>query len=161
MSVEQVGIRKWRVRVQYRDPRTGRSRSFERTVEGARRDALGVESQLRAQAKRGAERKQRLKLSAYASSWIASRVGAVRPSVAKKYATSLDLHVLPALGDYYLDALTPADVQTYVVERSKRAAGNTVLNELRLIRTTARDSVAAGYAERNWADRVKPPPVLG
>jgi integrase len=51
-------------------------------------------------------------------------------------------------------------VQQYVANRlGDGAAGNTVLNELRLIRTISRDSVAEGLAERHWADRVKPPAV--
>jgi integrase len=34
-----------------------------------------------------------------------------------------------------------------------------VLNELRLLRTMAKDSVAEGYADRDWCDRVRAPKV--
>jgi integrase len=162
MSIEQVGPKKWKVRVQYRDPRTGRSRSLEKVVSGPRRAAADKEAELRGEAKRAGERKPRQKLRTYATSWIGSRQGSLKPSVARKYATSLDLHVLPALGDFFVDAIQPSDVQSYVADRTEAGAGgNTVLNELRLIRTIARDSVAEGAAARNWADRVKPPDVEG
>ena len=160
-DIEQVDKKKWKVRVQYRDPRTGRSRSFEKLVNGSRRDAVAVRDGFRGRARAG-ERKQKQRLRTYARSWLASRAAALKPSVATKYATSLDRHVLPALGDFYVDALQPGDVQVFVTDRLRAGAGgNTVLNELRLLRTIARDSVAEGAAPRNWADRVKPPPVEG
>jgi len=161
MSIEQVGPRKWRVRVQYRDPRTGRSRSLERIVDGSRREAAAKEVELRGRAKSAGERRPRQKLRTFARSWLASRVGSLKPSVALKYATSLDRHVLPALGDLYLDAITHTDVQDYVNARAAASAGNTVLNELRLIRTISRDSFADGAAPRHWGDRVKPPTIQG
>ncbi len=42
---------------------------------------------------------------------------------------------------------------------AKLEGGNTVLNELRLLRTIARDAVSEGYSDRYWCDRVKPPKV--
>jgi integrase len=62
------------------------------------------------------------------------------------------------LGDLYVAAIAPSDVSKYVSDRiAARASGYTVLNELRLLRTMAKDSVADGYADRDWCDRVPAP----
>lgn len=165
-SIEELGPKKFRLRVQSRDSRTGRKVSRGKTVHGTRAQALRELDGLKQRVREGAK-PRRLKLQAYATSWIASRAeqvraGTMKPSVLRKYATGLDLHILPVLGDRYVDSLTHADVQDYITGRlasGVACAGNTVLNELRLLRTIARDSFAAGVAPRYWADRVKPPEV--
>ncbi len=159
MSIKRLGPKLYQVRVQFRDPKTKRKRSLEKTVNGTERDARRAERELAAVRDQGGRRKAQT-LRAFAKSWLRTRLPTLKPSVAKKYATSLDLHIGPALGDYLLDKIAPSDVQDYVNERvAAGAAGNTVLNELRLLRVLARDSVAEGAAPRNWADRVKAPPV--
>jgi integrase len=158
--LKQLGPRRWLARVQYRDPRTKRKRSLERIVEGPEREARRVHAALEAEAKQAAAPRSREKLAAYARSWIASRLPHLKPSVADKYAGSLDRHIVPALGDLPVDMITPADVQGYVNDRvAAGAAGNTVLNELRLLRTMSKDSQAEGQADIDWAARVKPPTV--
>lgn len=158
--LKQLGPRRWQVRIQFRDPRTKRKRSLERIVEGPEREARRVHAALELEASRAAEPRSRERLAAFAKSWIASRLPHLKPSVVDKYANSLDRHILPALGDLFVDVITPADVQGYVNDRvAGGAAGNTVLNELRLIRTLSKDSVAEGLADRDWAARVKPPAV--
>jgi len=163
-SITPLGPKKWKVRVQSRDKRTGRKVSRNKVVHGTEAQARRALDELKQLVRAGAK-PQRLKLRAFSTSWIASRAravaaGTMKPSVARKYANSLDRHILPVLGDMYLDALTQVDVQDYVTGRIKAgAAGNTVLNELRCLRTIARDSFAAGAAPRYWADRVKAPEV--
>lgn len=158
--LKQLGPRRWLARIQYRDPRTKRKRSLERIVEGSEREAKRVHAALELEASRAAEPRSRERLAAYAKSWIASRLPHLKPSVADKYANSLDRHILPVLGDLFVDVITPNDVQGYVNDRVEGgAAGHTVLNELRLLRTIAKDSVAEGLADRDWAARVKPPAV--
>jgi integrase len=163
-SITPLGPKKWKVRAQSRDSRTRRKVSRSRVVHGSEAQAQRVLRDLLQEVRDGAK-PRRLQLRTYASSWIASRAKLVaaeqmKPSVLKKYATSLDLHILPVLGDMYMDALTHDDVAQYVSDRlasGVSCAGNTVLNELRLLRTMARDSFAAGVAPRHWADRVKAP----
>lgn len=159
MSIKREGPRRYLVRVQFRDPKTKRKRSLEARVEGTRQDAE-KEYQRLLDARSEGGRRQSQTLRAFAKSWLRSRAPSLKPSVAAKYANSLDRHIAPALGDYLLDMITPSDVQGYINARvAADASGNTVLNELRLIRTIARDSVAEGQAPRYWADRVKPPAV--
>lgn len=159
-SIKKLGPNLYLVRLQWRDPKApARKKSLQRRVTGSHRDARRALDELRVEAAAGGRRKVQT-LRDYSRSWIAARAATLKPSVARKYATSLGLHILPVLGDHRLDRLEPSDVQAYVHDRvGAKAAGNTVLNELRLLRAIARDSMADGSAPRNWADRVKPPAV--
>jgi integrase len=58
----------------------------------------------------------RLKVGDYARSWIKRKLNRkeVGEDAAKVYAAALEDHVLPALGDYYYDALAEADIQTWI-----------------------------------------------
>jgi hypothetical protein len=153
VPIKKLPDGRWHVRVQATDQRTGRTINRKGTA-ATRREGEELERQFRAEAAAGG-RRQRQQLSTYAKSWAAARRDALKPSVRAKYGNALALHILPALGDFYLDAITPGDVQQYVADRvAAGAAGNTVLNELKLLRTIAADSVADGAAPRDWATRV-------
>lgn len=159
-GIERIGPGRYRIRIQSRDARTGQKTSRRKIVLGTLADARRARDVLVVEARRKRERRERPTLTAYAQSWLTVKARALKPSVARKYMTSLDLHILPALGRMRMDSLQHTDVRKYVADRVKAgASGNTVLNELRLMRTLARDSVADGTAPRNWADRVKPPEV--
>lgn len=160
MSIEEIGPRMFRVRAQWRDPKTGRKRSATELHEGDRRGARALLSRLRAEGRAAGARPKRQRLAQYARSWMQSRVLRIRKSTAVRYASALDKHILPVLGDYWLDKLDRDDVQAYVNARVEAGAqGNTVLNELRVIRAMAKDAVADRVCAANWADRVTPPKV--
>lgn len=158
-GIKRTGPRTFAVRVYVLDGRTGRRVNRKATVTGSMADARRVRAELLAEAKSTAPARRRLRLSDYAASWLELRAERLKPSVAAKYGTSLERHVLPVLGDLYLDTIAPTDVREYVAARLKVAQGNTVLNELRLLRTIARDAKADGLCETYWCDRVSAPPV--
>lgn len=157
-GIRQISKGVWAVRAQIKDPRTGRTLNLKRTVQGSRADALRVKAELVAEVRTGPGKRARVQMRSFSASWLAQRESSLKPSVRMKYTTSLRLHIVPFLGDLYLDSITPADVRAYLASRSE-AAGNTVLNELRLLRTIARDAVSEGLSDRYWCDRVAPPKV--
>jgi integrase len=158
-GIERLGPGKFRIRAQANDPRTGRRMEREETLRDATQaQAKARLAELRAELRAGHAARKRPRLKDYGASWLEQRAPLLKPSVVAKYGNSLLRHVNPRLGEMYV----PGDIQGYVADRlAEKAAGNTVLNELRLLRTLARDSVAEGIAARHWADRVKPPPVRG
>lgn len=161
MSMKQIGPRLWELRVQWRDPKTGGKRSLQERFEGTERAAGSRLAALRRDAKAIGARPERQKLEAFARSWMASRVArGIKPSALARYASALDTHILPALGDYWMDRIERDDVQAYVNARTLDGAkGHTVMNELRLLRAMARDAAADGASPKNWCDRVIPPAV--
>jgi integrase len=162
-GIQQAGKGRFLVRVKRIEARTGLMANRKATVLGTFADAERVRDELRRQLASTVEKRAPIRLKAYAESWLRRRVerNEIRDSVARKYGYSLR-HILPILGDLYVHTITRADVEGYVALRKAEAGikgGNTVLNELRLIRTIAKDTVAEGYASADWAARIKPPKV--
>lgn len=158
-GIKQVDRGTWKVRVKRIDQRTGRQVNRKTTVTGTKADALRVRDQLRAELASTVAARPRIRLSEFAAQWVEQRAGRLKAGTLRRYGYSLE-HIVPALGDLYLDALAPSDVAAYVTQRTAaKASGYTVLNELRCLRTMAKDAMAEGYSERDWCLRVPAPKV--
>jgi integrase len=160
-GIKKLGPSQWQIRVHRTDQKTGRQVDVKRKISGTRKEAEAALEELLAEYRAGGP-KNRVRLAVFARSWLDARVETLKPSVSHRYATALDHHVLKALGEFFVDAIAPSDVQRYVTDRlNEGAAANTVNNELRVLRTIARDAVAAGASPRNWTERVRAAPVTG
>jgi integrase len=163
-GIKQIGKNRWQVRVKRQSATTGRRVNRKATVTGTKQDARSMRDRLRQELASTQAQRPRMRLSEYAPSWLAQRAANpdMKRNTIRKYGYGLQ-HILPVLGDMYLDAITPSDVERYLALRAAqpKAAANTRLNELRLLRVLARDSMRDGYATRYWCDRVKPPKVAG
>src|SRR5215471_16273422 len=100
------------IRVQEVHPRTGlmidvRRRVRCETVE----EAVAAQVKLRAESLGDGDRTEpkRVRLGDYARSWLSGRLPTLKPSTAARYADTLDRVILPVLGRFYLNALTPED----------------------------------------------------
>lgn len=153
------GKNRWKVRVRRLEARTGLPAERKATVGGSKRDARAARDRLCAELASTAASRPRTRLSVFADAWSERNAGRLKRTTRRRYGFAL-AHILPALGDVYIDALTPADVTAYVSARTASgAAGYTVLNELRVLRTIAKDTIAEGYAPRDWCHRVAAPDV--
>jgi integrase len=157
-GVRQLSKGRWSVRVKRVDARTGKVCNRKATVIGSRAQALQRRDELRAELASVTERRGRVQLRMYAEKWLEQRAPQLKRSTVRKYTYAIR-HVAELLGAIFVDALTSSDVAGYVASRLAVAAGNTVLNELRVLRVIARDSVADGVAVRYWCERVKAPAV--
>ena len=100
----------------------------------------------------GTTGEHRLRLGEYASSWMRGRFPP-KPSTRDKYVVVLDHHILPALGDYYVDAITPQDVLRW--RDAQHAKPSTVNSRLRVLRTLLRDAQAQLGLRRDPCARVR------
>ena len=159
-GIKQLGPGRFQVRVKRVEMRTGHKVNRKAIVNGTKADARRVRDELRDELASTQLSRARTRLSEYAPSWLERRAANpdMKRSVVRKYGYGLG-HIMAVLGELYLDSISPSDVAAYVAAR--KAAGNTVLNELRLLRTIAKDTVAEGYATKDWCARVKPPKVKG
>lgn len=101
--------KRWRVRY-IDDTGSPRERLFDRKP-----DAVVFDSQVRTDVSRGLyidPAEGRRKLSDYATSWQAARLG--RDSTAELVKRSFDLHIEPVLGDKALASVRPTHVQAFV-----------------------------------------------
>jgi integrase len=156
-GILSIGPNRWRVRAQARDGSTGKKISRSATVNGSKREAKVVLARLRSELDKEGARPKRIRFDDYATSWLAARIGRLKASTKAKYAITLDLHILPVLGDRYVDALRPSDVERLLAQ--SKLAGNTKLNMLRLLRTIAKDAQAEGVTPIYFCNRVAPPKV--
>lgn len=158
-GIEPDGRNQWRVRVKRIEKRTGRERNRKATVSGSKADARRERERICADLESTVAARPRIRLHAFVASWLELRAERLKPSTRRRYAASAQ-HIIPELGDLYLDAIAPSDVAAYVAGRTRaKAQGNTVLNELRMLRTVAKDAVSDGYSARDWCDRVTAPKV--
>jgi len=161
-GIKQIGKSRWQVRVKRIEKRTGRQVNRKATVTGTKADALRARDALRDELASTVAKRPRIRLSEFAASWLEQRaVSGLKRSTLRRYGFSLE-HIIPGLGEIYLDAIAPTDVRAYIAARmagEDPAAGYTVLNELRCLRTMAKDSIEDGYTDRDWCARVPAPPV--
>ncbi len=159
-GIKQISKGRFQVRVKRLNARTGRQVNRKATVIGTRADARRKRDEMRHELKSLAPMPRKIRLSEFAAQWLEQRAArGLKASTLRRYGYCLE-HIVPALGDLYVSVLGPVDVGAYIAARTKwGAAGYTVLNELRLLRVMAKDSIASGCAQIDWCARVAAPKV--
>ena len=171
-GIKQLGPNLFEIRVQARSRKTGQKTGRQEQFSGSLREAKLRQAELRANlVNAGAgPKKRRETLRTFARSWLASRVGELKPSVSTRYAIDLEVHILPAIGDHFLDALEPTDVGAFLGAATVKAKGakngqplsaNSKRNILRLLRLIAAAAIAAGHTARDFTAGLKAPTAEG
>jgi hypothetical protein len=114
-GVFKIDEKTFRIRVTATDLRTGRKKEMDRLLEGvSAQQAAKERAVLLEKLQEGTEHAPRMRVGAYAKLWIESKTALVDPYTAERYLDALENHILPALGDFYFDALRQTDVQAWV-----------------------------------------------
>lgn len=155
-GIKKLNQNQWRVRVTMRTAhgRLERSRRVTGTLDDAKACYRALQDEVASQASAAAS-ETRLTLGDYAAQWIERKANGLKPSTLAKYLVNLERHILPQLGDCWLDELRPRDVANFVAKDPGSAHSRR--GRLALLRQLARDSVADGYTERDWVARVRAP----
>ena len=157
-GIKSLGEGRYRVRLKWRDPKTGKAKEVDRTFEGlaSPAEANGRREELRAQLEAGElENRARMRVEDYARSWLSTKLPTLKPSTASRYACALDLHVLPHLGEMYIDAVERGDVVLMRDALGERLKPATVNGALRVLRTMFGDAELELDLARNPTTRVK------
>ena len=138
------------VRAQPRDPRTGKKRNVRRILRNASlTDAVVLRDQLMQQGDAVSTREpRRERLGEFASWWLDHKIGRgdIEPSTVDRYRTVIG-HLQPRLRDTYLECVTPADIEEWIVSATRPSGDNpgyspsTVNGWLRVMRTLFTDAV--------------------
>lgn len=148
----------YEIRVRGTCPRTGKMSSRWRMFQGSRAEAFQERDRLH-DVLRGeqTEAKERETLAAFAKSWLSTGLvrGDWRETTARRYAESLDLHILPRLGGVFVDALKPRDVERAIAEWASKYERATVNGWLRVLRTVLNAAMADGLIATNPASAVR------
>lgn len=165
---------KYWIRAKVVDPRTGKHKEIDRILEGVTaHEAAQKRDLLINEIKYPVEQAKKVRVGEFAQSWIEPKTLKLDSSTAKTYADALDKHILPALGDFYYDALTTVDVQRWIdgallrgwtseKRGSKRQSKtvrraytrDTVAGWFRVFRTMTRDAMAALQLPRDPTLRI-------
>jgi integrase len=154
----QLNTDLYEIRVRGISPTTGKMTSRWRQFEGSRRDALKERERLHEELKNEAQpTAARETLSIFARSWLSTGLARAdwRETTARRYAESLDLHVLPSLGHVFVDELTPRAIERALGDWAQKFARSSVNSWLRVLRTVLSDAVAQGMIANNPAARVR------
>lgn len=147
------------IRVRAISPRTGKMEARKRLFVGSKAEARSERERLREEieSEELVEHAQRETLEAFARSWLSTRLarGDLRENTAQRYPEGLDLHILPALGETHLDAITPRMVESVVTSWAARYKPTTVNGWLRLLRTILAEAQKHGLVRPNAALAVR------
>lgn len=147
------------VRVQRRDPRTGKPRDVRREIRcESLSAAVAVRERMLAEVAQDQPARERVRLRDYVRSWLSGRLPTLKPSTRARYADDLDRHILPALGDFYLDAFRPEDVHAWFGGLASKYAPATANGCLSLLKTVIADAVVQHGLPRNPTERMRAVP---
>ena len=145
-GIKKLGRGIFHVRVTITDPRTGKRKEKKDTIHGKIDDALAIREQLRATLTgRHAQRPKatRQQVAEFARAWLERKRNEIGATTVERYASTLDLHLVPYLGELYFDALGREDVQSWA--NARLAEGykvTTVKSWFRVLMTMTRDAIA-------------------
>lgn len=152
------------VRVQEVHPRTGlmidvRRRIRCETVE----EAVAAQVGLRAEhlGDGNLTEPKRVRLGDYARSWLSGRLPTLKPSTAARYADTLDRVILPVLGGFYLNAITPEDALRWFEGAAAGRAASTANGYLRVFKVMISDAAAQYRLAVSPAARLRAIPERG
>lgn len=144
---------RFRIRVKARDPKTGRLKELKKVLDVATHaKAAKAKQELREQFEAGSTTRNRVRLTDYARSWLRGKLPKLKPSTRDKYALVLGRHVLPAVGDHYVDKIDRDDVIAWL--DAQRGKPSTVNGRLRVLRTVMADATVDLDLARNPCARV-------
>lgn len=153
-GVTRLENAKFEIRVKIINPKTGKEKDIKRVIEAANPSAAAaMREELRTEATSDPlSMQERVRLADYATSWLNTKLGSLKPSTADRYASTLDLHILPMLGDYFVDAIEPADIRVWLDKQKGKPA--TVNGRLRVLKTLLADAAFELALPRNPAERI-------
>jgi integrase len=151
----------YEIRATGKDPRTNKIRERTHLKEGITlREAVKLREAWATEIRQGASGGGTAPtVATFANSWLSTRLDALKPSTAHRYAEILELHVKPAwrddagggLGDVYLDRLTPTMLREWAARHAR--------NDLALVRTLLRAAVLEYDLARDPTMGIKLKPV--
>lgn len=122
-------------------------------------EAVHLREELIAEFQAGRSQASRVRLDDYATSWILGKLPTLKVSTRRTYSDALDKHILPTLGRFYLDALSPDELRRWFAEKAARYAPATANCFLRVLKIMLADACEE-HDLRNPTSRIRSIPEL-
>ncbi len=176
-GVLKIDDKTYMIRLKATDPRTGMKKEVAKLLEGVSpQEAAQMRAELMDGIKNPVEQSRKVRVTDFAKLWIESKSLRIDFTTARTYVDALEGHILPALGNYYYDALTTQDVQRWIDDAIRNGYTIEVRNEagelvkqrraysrnsigvwFRVFRTMTRDAMVALNLQRDPTLRVELP----
>jgi integrase len=128
-GITEIGPLKYRIRVRLVDPKTGRRRQRIRAFEGTLAEAAVEQARLRSE-ETEATQKARLRLVDFATLWLEHKAVSVSHSTGERLAWEIGFHVVPVLGDFWVDAVSAADMRQWQAGRLAQGLAPATVNSV-------------------------------
>jgi integrase len=152
-GVKRLADGRYQLRWKVECPKTGRLLESAPIVEaGSPAEASRKRDQLQTDQESGTAAQKRPRLATYSISWLSGKRKTLKPSTLDRYARTLAHHIVPALGDFYIDAITHQDIVEW--RDAGTAAATTVNGWLRVLKTLLADATIAYDLPRDPSARV-------
>jgi integrase len=161
MKTKHAGIYKrgpgrYRIRATVTNPKTGRIVEADRRIkaksaEDARRQRDALKDALLADLTQD-QPGTRKRLREYAAEWYRAHLPSWKPSTRVEVASVVDGAILPTLGDYFVDAITKADIVAWRDAQPQRPS--TVNRRLRILKQILAEAAEELGLPRSPAERV-------
>ena len=153
-GIKRVGHKQYEVRIRWKDPKTGKYRDKKRIFEGTVEEAHQLQLKLQAEvADGGAD--ERMTLGACGTLWFKRHAPGLRTRTIERYSFYLK-RILNALGDYYVDAITPMDVHEFQADELDAGyAPGTVSGGLAILRQISHFAIANRLIKFDFTAGVK------
>ncbi len=103
------------IRARLIDPRTGRNKEVTKILTGVTpQEAAQKRAELIESVRKPTGPTAKVRVGEFAKQWIESKALRLDSGTLRTYVDALENHILPALGDYFYDALTPREVQRWL-----------------------------------------------
>lgn len=150
-GIKEDGPNRFLVHVTWVDQRTSKRKSRVR-VATSLDEAKRLKAELRGV--EVVEKPSRVRFSEYARKWLALRVDQLAVSTFERYTRDI-ANAIVDLGDFWIDALKPADIREWQAKGLKHAKPVTVNGWLRVVRAVLRTAETDEVIARNPASAVK------
>jgi integrase len=159
-GVHRISETSYRVRGKVRNPKTGKFLFLDKIVEASSAyDASNQRAELLLDLQNEVPSVivERLRLEAFARSWLRSRLPKLKKATRALYASILDNHIAPSIGEYYVDAVATDDLVQWRDDMVGKGASAAAVNtRIRLIKTILRDAVDELQLPRDPTRRLVP-----
>lgn len=152
-GVKRLADGRYHLRWKAENLKTGRVKECEKIVKCASlAEAARIRDKLRTATQAGAGQVERVRLSTFSTSWVAGKRKTLKPSTLDRYVRTLAHHIVPTLGDHYIDAITHQDIVLW--RDAQTAKASTVNGWLRVLKTLFADATVAYDLPRDPSARV-------
>lgn len=152
MSIDKRGENRWRIRVTYR------GRTFTKNFEGTETQAVKEETKFKEEVRTGRAALSRMTLEQFVAGPYQKHLRDLAPKTKMDYEYQLKHRVIPYMGKYPLEEVTPHLIQDFYDSLVEEGVGpRTVKKNAQVISAVLSEAVYLQYLTTNAAKRVRSP----